>query len=71
MAMYGAPAVANVGTWRTSKIIGGSGVGGATPSGEGERANEIVFEADQTWLAVVETGADLAITYEATWYEEA
>lgn len=71
MIMYAEPAVANVGTWRTSLIIGGTGVGGASSSGSGQRAREIIFDNDQEWLAVVETGASLLVEYEATWYEEA
>jgi len=70
MVMYAEPAVSNVGTWRTTKIFGGTGVGGATQAGQNERGNEIIFDNDQEWLAVVETGGALLLNYEATWYEE-
>lgn len=70
MIMYASPAVADVGTWRTTKIAGGTGVGGSSQSGEGERVKEIVFAADQEWLAVAETDGELVLTYEATWYEK-
>lgn len=69
--MYAEPAVADVGTWRTTKIIGGTGVAGASTAGQAERSQEIEFEASQSWLAVVETGGALVVSYEATWYEEA
>lgn len=64
------PAVSNLGTWRAGMIIGGTGVGGSSTSGDAERMNEIVPAINSDWLTVITTGSALNVIYTAGWYEK-
>lgn len=74
MAIYVNPTVGvgSEGTIRDVLFVGGLNAGGRTDSGESNgRDEELIFAANSKWLAVLETAADIAIAYKASWYEEA